>query len=96
MHDPKSSKKFIGFIITHGRLGNCQMLETKVGEGTSQVQLCKGLKLIDSLHLRTLIQMDSTRPHLFSRAITHKKVRIEHFLLRRQIKHVLIFPREHY
>lgn len=33
MHDPKASKKFIGFITTHNRHGNCQILETKVGGG---------------------------------------------------------------
>lgn len=59
MHYPKASKKFIGFITKHNRHGNCHFGDKGRGEGTSHVQLCKGLKLIDILHLRTLIQMDS-------------------------------------
>lgn len=67
------------------------------GQGRrSQVQLRKGLKSIASLHLRTLIQMDSTRSYLFSRAIARKQAQIEHFLLQRQIRQVLIFPKGHY
>lgn len=51
---------------------------------------------INSLHLRTLIQMDLARSYPFSRAITHKQVRIDRFLLPTQIEHVLVFPKEHY
>lgn len=62
----------------HTKHGNCQILETKVGEETSQVQLCKGLKLIDSLHLRTLTQMGSICSYLLYRAGRHKETWIEY------------------
>ena len=66
MHYPKPSKKFIGLITTHNKHGNCQILETGWGEGMSQVQLCKGLKLIDILHLGTSVQIDSISSYLFT------------------------------
>lgn len=42
MHYPKASKKFIGFITTHNRHGNCQILETKVGGGNKSSTTLQG------------------------------------------------------
>lgn len=64
MYYPKASRKFIGLITTHNRHGNCQILEIKLGGNKSSTTLY--LKLTDTLHLGTLVLIDSISPYLFT------------------------------
>lgn len=63
-------------------------------EGTSQVQLCKGQ--INKYFALENFNSDRIYLLLFSRAVTGKEIWTEQFLLQRQIKHMLVFPKLYY
>lgn len=73
MRYPKASKKFIGFITTHNRHGNCQILETKVGGGNKSSTTLQGPQ-INRYSARENLNSDGVYVILLSRAVTCKEV----------------------